>query len=81
MDYTMSLEDELHAVFAKNEWTWNLKGNRKVIPTAQDIEAALDEAARLLYNEPVGTQLEVGRLIIRKQPRGHDVYIFVGPYE
>lgn len=77
----MKLEDELSDFFEKRGWTWNLKGGRVVTPSAQDIEAALDEAARLLYNEPVGTQLEVGRLIIKKQPRGHDVYIFVGPYE
>jgi hypothetical protein len=35
----------------------------------------------MLYNEPVGTQLEVGRLIIKKLHHGHDVYIYVGPYE
>ncbi len=77
----MKLEDELAQVFAKNGWTWNLKGNRTVVPNSFDIELALDEAARLLYNEPVGTQLEVGRLIIKKLHKGHDVYIYVGPYE
>ncbi len=77
----ISLEDELAAWFAKNGWTWHLKGGRETIPSPDDIEAALDEAARLLYNEPVGTQLEVGRLIIKKLHRGHDVYIYVGPYE
>lgn len=77
----MRLEDELAATFTRNGWTWNLKGGKTVIPSSDDIEAALDEAARLLYNEPMGTQLEVGRLIIKKQPRGHDVYIYAGPYE
>lgn len=75
------IEDELAEIFAKKGWVWHLKGDRKTVPTVDEIEAALDEAARLLYNEPVGTQLEVGRLIIKKKPRGHDVYIFVGPYE
>ena len=77
----MSIEDDLAEVFKKNVWTWTLKGGRVVIPTADDIEHALDEAARMLYTEPVGTQLEVGRLIIKKQTRGHDVYIYAGPYE
>lgn len=77
----LRIEDELAEWFEKNGWTWHLKGDRHVVPEPTDIEAALDEAARLLYNEPVGTQLEVGRLIIKKQPRGHDVYVFVGPYE
>lgn len=77
----MKLEDEIAETFTKNGWTWSLKGGRVVVPTSWDIEAALDEAARLLYNEPVGTQLEVGRLIIQKLPKGHDVYIFAGSYE
>lgn len=77
----MTIEDELADWFARKGWTWNLKGNGKVVPSAQEVESALDEAARLLYNEPIGSQLEVGRLIIKKQPAGHDVYVYVGPYE
>jgi hypothetical protein len=77
----LSLESDLAKTFYDNGWTWKLKGERHVVPDEYDIEAALDEAARMLYNEPVGTQLEVGRLIIKKQTRGHDVYVFVGPYE
>lgn len=77
----MTLEDELAAWFAKNGWTWHLKGDREVVPSPWEIEAALDEAARMLYNEEVGTQLEVGRLIIKKLHKGHDVYIYVGQYD
>lgn len=77
----MKIEDELAATFSYHGWTWSIKDKGSVVPSAVDIEAALDEAARLLYNEPVGTQLEVGRLIIKKQPRGHDVYVYAGPYE
>lgn len=72
---------ELAETFRRNGWTWNLKGGRTVIPDEDDIEQALDEAARLLYNESVGTQLEVGRMIIKKKHDGHDVYLYVGPYE
>lgn len=75
------LEAYLAEIFAREGWTWNLKGGVTRVPTEEDVEAALDEAARLLYNEPVGTQLEVGRLIIKKLPRGHDVYVYAGPYE
>jgi hypothetical protein len=76
----MSVEARLAEIFKKNEWTWNLKEG-SVVPDEDDIILALDEAARLLYNEPVDTQLEVGRLIIRKRPIGHDVYVYVGPFE
>lgn len=77
----MSLEQDLAAQFAKHGWTWNLRDGGTVIPDEEDIEQALDEAARLLYNEQVGTELEVGRMIIKKKHRGHDVYLYIGPYE
>lgn len=75
------LESYIVSVFAREGWTWSLKGGVTKVPDELDVEHALDEAARVLYNEPVGTQLEVGRLIIKKLPRGHDVYIYAGPYE
>jgi hypothetical protein len=77
----MSLEQEIADVFLKNGWTWNLKGGRTVVPESDDIERALDEAARLLYNEAEGTQLEVGRLIIKRLHNGFDVYVYAGKYE
>jgi hypothetical protein len=76
----MSLESELSEYFVRNNWHWKLKDGSRP-PTEDDIERALDEAARLLYTEPVGAQLEVGRLIIQKRHRGHDVFVYVGPYE
>jgi hypothetical protein len=77
----MTLESDIAEQFRKNQWTWNLKGGRTLVPEEEDIEAALDEAARLLYNEEVGAQLEVGRLIIRRLHNGFDVYVYVGQYE
>jgi hypothetical protein len=60
---------------------WRLKGGRHVVPTEEDLEAALDEAARVLYDEAYGASVTVGRLIIVKQPTNHDVYVYVGTYE
>jgi hypothetical protein len=77
----VSLESDIAKTFTDNGWKWKLKGGRHVIPTEEDVLAALDEAARMLYNEPVGTQLTVGRLIIVKKEIGHDVYLFAGPYQ
>lgn len=50
-------------------------------PEEDDVRAALDEAARILYDRDVDTRLEVGGLIIDKRPDGHDVYVFVGNYK
>lgn len=77
----MPIEDDLAALFREKGWKWSLRDNRFTVPTVDDIEAALDEAARLLYNEPVGTQLEVGRLIIKRLHDGFDVYVYAGPYK
>jgi len=76
----MSLESELAKRFKENGWTWNFNQG-PVVPTEEDIQAVLDEAAVRLYNEPVGAQLEIGRLVIKKKTIGHDVYVYVGPYE
>ena len=77
----MSLEADLADVFQKNEWTWSVKSKAgSIIPDEDDITAALDEAARVLYDVPVGAQLEIGHLIIVKKSLGHDVYVYAGDY-
>ena len=60
---------------------WSLKDRGLVKPDADDVLAALDEAARVLYDEPVGTRLEVGGLIIEKRPTTHEIYVYIGDYD
>lgn len=74
------VETIISEFFTRMGWTWNLKGGKVVTPSESDVQAALDEAAKQLYNQPVGTQLQVARLIIEKKHTGHDVYMFVGDY-
>lgn len=66
--------------FTKMGWTWNLKGDRVVVPSEDDVLAALDEAAKQLKDWPVAARLQVGRLIIEKKHTGHDVYMYVGEF-
>ena len=66
--------------FADWGWTWKIGGEYRV-PDEEDLHVALDRAAAMLYAEPVGTKLEVGRLIIIKTTTGHDVYVLAGSYE
>lgn len=75
----MIVAEKIHDWFKTNKWTWKISGE-SVEPGLDDIEKMLDEAAKTLYDEPVGTQLEVGRLIVKKLHRGHEVYIFVDEY-
>lgn len=64
--------------FCNFGWTWSLKGKGNIVPTESDIQAALDEAQRVMYSEPVGAILEVGRLVIIKQNTGYDIYVLAG---
>jgi len=66
--------------FKDNDWKWSLKGKGKQLPTESDFKNALDEAQKVLYDEKVGTILEVGRLVIIKQTKGFDVYVLAGTY-
>jgi hypothetical protein len=72
---------ELHDLFVKNDWKWSIKNKGKIVPTQSDFANALDEADRVLYDEKVGTILEVGRLVIIKQTDYLDVYVFVDKYK
>ena len=44
----------------------------------QDIEKILDDAAKHLYKEPVGTQYERAGMIVRKTETGFVVFAYVG---
>lgn len=67
--------------FKQNNFHWSLLNKGRVVPDEADVESVLDEAARVLYNEPPGTYLSVGRLIIERTESGHNVYMFIGSYE
>lgn len=74
------IEDELSQLFIRRGWTWTIS-DQQVIPTAYTIKKVLDSAAEALYDEPVGTQMEVGRLIVRKETNTCDVYVMFGELE
>jgi hypothetical protein len=43
-----------------------------------DVELIYDEVVRKLYNEPVGTIMEVSHFIFLKTHKGYDVFVHVG---
>jgi len=74
----MSLAQDIAEIFWLKDYRWNFDGVLKT-PTPEDISGAIDKAVRMLYAEPDGTQLEVGRLIIKKRSRDlHDVFVHIG---
>ena len=67
-------------VFHRIEHMW--KSERLYfVPSEDDVRKVLDKAAETLYDEPIGTQLQTGGLIIEKAPKGYDVYVFTGNYK
>lgn len=73
----MKVEEELESLFLVKGYHWNIGGNL-IIPNAEDIRVTIDRAKEELYDEPDGTQLQVGRLIIKKQDGHYDVYVMIG---
>lgn len=69
MDY-----ESLARHFENNEWTWHIGGEDQ-IPTPADLMQVVDESKRRLSEEPAGTQIQIGRLIITKTDKHYDVYV------
>lgn len=67
-------------VFDKTGQTWKVDGQPHQ-PTEDDVLKVLDAAAAKLYDEPVGSRLETGGMLIEKMPQGHAVYVYCGEYD
>lgn len=68
----------LFDLFRKLKITWKIGGVRRP-PTQDDLEKTLDRARQELYDEPIPSELEVGRLLIRHvRPGVFETYIYVG---
>ena len=74
------LRDVLVDLFEDFHYTWKQDG-KDIVPNSTDIQQVLDQAAGVLKEEPLNTQLQVGRLIIVKSTQSkYDVYIMAGSY-
>lgn len=74
----MGIEEELESYFLVKDYRWRIDGVLR-FPNAEDIRLAIDEAKRRLYDEEPETQLEVGRLIIKKRSQDlYDVFVMIG---
>ena len=72
--------EELAKFFADHDYKWRIGGTMKV-PDEIEIEAMLDKCAEDLYDGAVGDRITVGRLIVEKQTKTHDVYVYTGSYQ
>jgi hypothetical protein len=74
------LIEQLAKFFADHDYKWRIGGVLKV-PDEIEIEAMLDKCAEDLYDGAVGDRITVGRLIVEKQTKTHDVYVYTGSYQ
>lgn len=59
-------------------YTWRIDGVLR-LPTQKDLDQVLDRAKQILYDEPIPSQIEIGRLIIRQtRPGKFEHYLFMG---
>jgi hypothetical protein len=75
------LEETLAEFAQKLKHTVRLDTGYYITPEQEDFEKILDEAARQLYNEPVGATLRIARLLIERKEGYFDVYQHVGIYK
>ena len=59
---------------------WKRYDDTLAYPTIDDMEEMLEVIATRMADEPIGSQLEIGGLIVRKETTGYDVYAYVGPF-
>lgn len=72
------LAQRLHWAMNTYGYQWRIGGKLQT-PTDEDIDQAIDKAKTTLYAEPVPSQMEMGRLIIRHYAPGKfDVYLLQG---
>jgi len=76
-----TVSSKIHQLFTENNWTWLIAGKLQV-PTVDDIKKTLDGMQKHLYDEPVDTQMELGRLIAQRNQDGSiAVYTYLEDYD
>lgn len=73
------IADMIASLFAELQHVWKI-GSDYSVPTAEDVQTVLDEAAKVLYDRPVGDRFEMGGIIIERRPGGFQAYVSLGYY-
>lgn len=75
----VNLLEDLEEQFKVRDFKYRVNGEL-ITPNKDDLSKILAELRRLLENEPDGTQVSLGRLIMKKQSDHNDVFLFLGEY-
>ncbi|AXH69735.1 hypothetical protein HWB79_gp075 [Streptomyces phage LukeCage] len=75
------LAEEIKKLFDEKQYRWRVNGRLKK-PTLRDLTDALEKIQDKLKDEPLGSWVYVGRLIVVKDVEGKlDVYVHHGTIE
>lgn len=75
------LSDQIEMLFKARGYKWRIGGEQR-FPTSEDIEKVLRTAkASIDMDGGTEVQLEIGRLIVRKEAGHYDVYVYFGELE
>jgi hypothetical protein len=77
----VTLPEILNSIFKANKLEWKRSDGTMFTPTTGDFAGALDKVKSVLYGEEDGTQMEFGRLIVKKDEGHIDVYCRIGEIE
>lgn len=75
----MSIQ-HIHRVFEGQGYRWKFADGSRV-PTEAELNTVVLNAIDALKEEEDNTQLEVGRLIVKKSGQFYDVYVHLAEYQ
>ena len=71
------LADNLAGQFLLLGYEWNFEDGKRV-PTSEDIQQALARMREVLYNDEEAKYIEMGRLVLKREAQGDEVYLYMG---
>lgn len=66
-------------IFEENDYRWSINGEL-IVPSADDLTETLDQLVNRIKDEPDFTQIELGRLIVKKAGDKYGVYVHIGDW-
>lgn len=69
--------EEIASTFSVKNISWNIDGQSRV-PSREDIQAAAQKMRARLADEPDGSTITMGHLLVQKLNGKYDLYLYLG---
>ena len=74
------LAEKISDYFNAEGHIWRLNNGKEIIPDQDDVSKALDAAAGMLYDDPIGSFAVIAGLLVVKTEAGYSTYVYTGEY-